>query len=62
MTGVHYYQKIGIGDGSVKLPDGLYQLAAATYSDGDPNKIVLYATLNCVNSIQCILTVIGCFR
>ncbi len=49
VTGVHYYQKIGIGDGSVKLPDGLYQLAAATYSDGDPNKIVLYATSDSVN-------------
>ena len=49
VTGVHYYQKIGIGDGAVKLPDGLYQLAAATYSDGDPNKIVLYATSDSVN-------------
>ena len=49
VTGVHYYQKIGIGEGAVSLPDGLYRLEAATYANTDPDKIVLYASSDSVN-------------
>lgn len=50
VTGIHYYQKIGVdGEGTVKLPDGLYELRAATYANTDNKKIVLYATSDSVN-------------
>lgn len=50
VTGIHYGQMIG-GDaeGALQLPDGLYKLEAATYSNGNDKKIVLYATSDSVN-------------
>lgn len=47
----HYYQKIGGVSGSVNLPDGLYQVKAATYSS-NANVIQLYATSDSVNFIK----------
>lgn len=49
----HYQQLIG-GEGSVPLPDGVYQLSAATYADNDIEKVPdlklwLYATSDSVN-------------
>lgn len=49
VTQVHYYQKMGFEDGAIVLPDGLYELRAATYAYTDSNKIVLYATSDSVN-------------
>lgn len=50
VTGTHYYQKIGgDGEGAVSLPDGLYELRAATYANTDPKKIILYASSDSVN-------------
>lgn len=39
-----YYQQIGGTDGKVNLPDGLYVLKAATYSNGGSNAAYLYAS------------------
>ena len=49
VTGVHYYQKIGVGEGAVSLPDGLYRMEAATMTNCDSAKIVLYASSDSVN-------------
>ncbi len=46
----HYYQKIGgKEEGAVNLPDGLYELSAATYINGDDKRVMLYATSDSVN-------------
>lgn len=49
----HYFQKIG-GDkeGVVNLPDGLYELRAATYTDGGDGNIYLYASTDSVNFVK----------
>lgn len=47
----HYYQKIGGSTSSVILPDGLYQIKAATYSSNG-NVIQLYATSDSVNFVK----------
>lgn len=50
ITGSHYHQKIG-GDeeGAVKLPAGLYNLAATTYCNNGPANTHLWATPDSVN-------------
>lgn len=49
----HYFQKIGgEGEGIVNLPDGLYKLQAATYTDGGDEKISLYASTDSVNFVK----------
>ena len=49
----HYFQKIGgEGEGVVNLPDGLYVLQAATYTDGGDEKIFLYASTDSVNFVK----------
>lgn len=49
----HYFQKIGgEGEGVVNLPDGLYELHAATYTDGGDGHIYLYASTDSVNFVK----------
>ena len=52
----HYFQKIG-GDreGVVNLPDGLYELHAATYTDGGDGNIYLYASTDSVNFVKSLI-------
>lgn len=49
VTGVHYYQKIGFGEGAVTLPDGLYRMEAATMTSCDSAKMIMYASADSVN-------------
>lgn len=50
VTDKHHYQKIGDeANGGISLPDGIYELRAATFANTDPDKIVLYATSDSTN-------------
>lgn len=50
IANIHYYQKIEeTAEGGIALPDGMYELRAATYANADSGKIVLYATSDSVN-------------
>lgn len=52
IANAHYYQKIGgTEEGAVNLPDGLYELSAATYINGDDKKVMLYASSDSVNFV-----------
>ena len=50
LTGSNYSQLIGgDSDGAVKLPDGLYTLKAATWTNTEPSSVHLYASTDSVD-------------